>query len=190
MIDFLSRLLKWIMPSFDRVPSDEPFIPASPVVIAPTTSSTPSNLPQDESTTQSTPTPPLEWETPNKAFHSTRVICDEMGLTYEQKNEVCATIMGESEFYNYLPNGNPTIHKNIRVDGSVGSTDWGICQINDRFNIGLGRPFPSVDFVMKNPEEAVRFMVRMYKAGRISMWYAHQTYQQFIPKSSRMWKLA
>jgi hypothetical protein len=141
--------------------------------------------------------PTYLWDTQANARHSVRLICDALGLSlfrtvlidgklYLPKDVICAVIMGESEFYNVLPNGNPTIHQNFRKDGTLGSTDWGICQINDRYHIGANSDFPSVDYVMANPDKAVEFMVRMYLAGHINWWCAYTSgdYKQYLPQTS------
>lgn len=163
------------MPSLDRIPEPEPFVPASvPPVQAPT-------KPVE---------PPLLWDTPQHAFHSTRVICDEMGLTYDQKNIVCACIFRESEF------NNNAIGKNKDPEtGKVWSTDWGIVQVNDTkgWHIGRGLRFASVEDVLANPEKGVRWMISVMKeTGKLTPWssYTTKAYAQFIPKTSRMWKLA
>ncbi len=124
----------------------------------------------------------LRFDTVTDAEHAIRVKCDKAGLNLRQKNEVCATIYGESEFMNYLKDGTPTIHKNLNKDGSLSSTDWGICQINDWWHIGKGKDFPNVEFVMDNPDKAVDFMILMYKAGKISLWnaYGGKDYQKYL----------
>ncbi len=72
------------------------------------------------------PTPEiLKWDTPKQTWHSVRVMCDNSGLTFTQKNIVCACIWQESNFLNYLPNGEPVTHKNIK-NGKVWSTDFSL----------------------------------------------------------------
>lgn len=159
-------------------PDDEVF----EALNASTTNSTPNPLPAPTVTETS----PLEWATPKQAYHSTRVLCDELGLAFKDKNEVCATIYGESEF------NNNAVCKNRNSKGEVTSSDWGICQINDYWHCGKGKTFPSAQYVVSNPEKAVRFMIKMYKAGKIDLWIAHKNgrYLQFLKKNSPMWKLA
>jgi hypothetical protein len=124
----------------------------------------------------------LKWGNPTEARHSVRVICDLQALKLAEKNLICAVIMGESEFYNYLPSGKPTIHENRRKDGSLSSTDWGICQINDYWHIGPKKTFPSVDYLMANPQKAVEFMIQMYKAGNLKLWIAYSSgaYKKYL----------
>lgn len=144
--------------------------------------------PEPPKPVQDAPVAPGEllWDTPQHAFHSTRVLCDEMGLTYDQKNLICATIYGESEF------NNNAVCENRDSVGRVTSIDVGLCQINSYFHTGKGKEFPSTDYVVAHPEEQVRYMIRMYQAGLLKLWVAYQSgrYAQFLPKTSRMWKLA
>lgn len=128
----------------------------------------------------------LLWDTPRHAYHSTRVICDEMGLSVSEKNLICAVIYGESEFYN------TATCKNRDKNGFVTSIDAGLCQINSYFHTGKGKDFPSIEYVVAHPEEAVRWMVKMYKGGYIKQWVAYSSgrYLQFLKDDSPMWKLA
>jgi hypothetical protein len=85
---------------------------------------------------------PLSWEVPKEAFKLTRIMCDELGLTYEQKNILCACIYQESGFKNRKADGSPIINQNADSSGKVWSTDYGICQVNDYWHIGRARPSP------------------------------------------------
>src|SRR3990167_8562749 len=125
----------------------------------------------------------LLWDTAKHSYHSTRILCDDMGLNFDQKNEICATIYGESEF------NNNAICKNRNAKGEVTSIDVGLCQINSYWHTGPGKEFPSTVYVVAHPEEAVRFMIRMFKAGKIDLWVAHKNgrYQQFLKPDSLMW---
>ncbi len=121
------------------------------------------------------PAPPKYfWDTPTDCRHSVRVICDEEGLTVEEKNLLSATLHCES---NYNPQ---CVHPNV-VNGKVTSTDYGICQINDYYHIGLGKDFPSADYVLHNPEACVRWMCKQWKAGLGRLWicYSKGLYQQY-----------
>ena len=124
------------------------------------------------------PAETLLFDTPKHAWHSTRVLCDEMGLTYEQKQEICATVYGESAF------DNKAVCRNKNAQGVVTSIDVGLCQINSRFHTGPGTPFPSTEYIVAHPEEAVRWMIKMYKARHINWWVAHLNgrYKQFLGK--------
>jgi len=120
---------------------------------------------------------PYKWDTPENARHSTRVICDEEGLKLQEKNLICAVIMAESGFKNSAK----CINK--RKDGTVSSTDWGIGQINDHWHIGPGKSFPSVDYVLHNPDAVVRWMIKMYRGGSLKLWVAYQngSYKRYLP---------
>ena len=189
----LSKVYKWgpfldkiePMPSLDNLSTvpEPPIVPASPIIIAPDAPQTPATAPQQLETANST----LLWETPKQAWHSVRVLCDEMWLTYDQKNEICYTINGESEFY----------IKAIGKPNKNGTRDYGICQYNDGVNakgipfwIGKGATFKDVDEVLNNPEKCVRVMIQTYKAGHIGWWYGHIGYSHPVPKTHPMWKLA
>lgn len=156
-------------------------VPAEPV---PSTSTVPSTVPESE--------PEPDWNDPRQAWHLTRVICDDVGLTYAQKNVLCACIYQESRFMNRHTDGRPMINEN-RKDGKVWSTDWGICQVNDYWNIGHGKPFPSVDYVMEHPAEVVEWMAQIMKStGKLQPWssYTSGAYEQWLSTRSPMWALA
>lgn len=128
--------------------------------------------------------PKYDFSYPKAARHSTRVICDEEGLNLARKNTICATIMGESEFYNYI-NGEPLKRLNFKKDGvTLSSTDWGICQINDTpgWHIGKGLYFESVQDVLSHPEKAIRYMIKMEKAGKLNLWIAYKSgaYKKYL----------
>jgi hypothetical protein len=122
---------------------------------------------------------PLDFSTPPRAFKSTRILCDEFGLSYDEKNLICAVIFHESGFNNKATNKNPN------------STDWGICQINDKWHIGPLKTFPSIQYVLDNPEKIVRWMIKQYKAGNLEWWIAYKSgaYLAHLKPESRMWKL-
>lgn len=124
--------------------------------------------------------PKLDFSTPKAAYHSTRVLCDEMGLTLEEKNTICACIFQESRF------DNRAIGKNKK------STDWGIVQVNDFWHIGKGKQFPSVEYVVANPETCVRWMINCLIQKNLEMWASYKSgaYKQWLSTSSPMWALA
>ena len=120
--------------------------------------------------------PPLIWSDPVSARHSVRVICDSEGLDWNTKNVLTACVEVESNF-------NPqAVHPNKDKDGNVWSTDWGICQVNDYWNIGEGKPFPSTDYVLQNPEACIRWMCQMFKAGKMGLWasYSSGIYKKYL----------
>lgn len=116
------------------------------------------------------------WDTPANCKHNVRVLCDLGGLELTQKNLICAVIQGESGFDNSAKN------ENKNSQGIVTSTDWGICQINDRYHIGLHFDFPSIDYVLQNPDKAVQFMISMFLVGKLSLWCAYQngSYKKYL----------
>lgn len=173
---FLSKWLKWTndMPSLDNL---EPRIPIIP---------TPAVEPVKQAIKPlSAPPIALLWDTPQHAFHSTRVLCDNAELSVKDKNEICATIYGESEFYN------GAICRNKDKQGNETSRDVGICQINSYWHCGKGKTFPSTEYVVAHPEKAVEFMISMFKAGKIDLWIAHKnkSYLKYLSTTSPMWLL-
>lgn len=116
--------------------------------------------------------PTYEWDTQEKARHSVRVICDEEGLTVGQKNELCGTVGGES---NWKPRATGKPNKN-------GSRDYGIVQLNDHFWIGEGKLYPNIEAVYNDPEGCIRWMCKQWKAGKKNWWYAYKngSYKQYL----------
>lgn len=118
--------------------------------------------------------PKYLWDTRQNVRHSIRVICDELGFTFEQKNTMCATIGAESIGYNTR-----AVNKNyvLKPDGTrvLASTDWGLCQWNDYYHgkeISCGYSGDA----MNDPEKAVRLMASYWKrgeSGRI-LWIAYK----------------
>ncbi|MGF6428228.1 hypothetical protein [Bradyrhizobium elkanii] len=119
-----------------------------------------------------TPVPALkyDWSTPEAARHSVRLIADEEGLTVQQKNDMCRTIHCESGFKTTI------VHPNL-YNGKVVSTDYGICQWNDKYHGAEISP----DDALHNPEKAVRLMCAYVKRGQLNLWvcYAHGLYKQY-----------
>jgi hypothetical protein len=94
--------------------------------------------------------------------------CNEHGFNLKTTNDIFATIQCESGF-------NPRAkNENRFADGRVASTDWGICQINDHYHIGPGKSFPSVEYVLNNPEACVDWMCKQWKAGRANWWICYR----------------
>lgn len=124
------------------------------------------------------------WDTSENNRHNVRVLCDLSGLDLHSKNIITACVEQESNFYNYLPITNqPVKHVNLNRDGTVASTDWGIVQINDYYHIGIGKDFPSVEYVMQNPDKCVQFMIDCYKEGKLFLWSSYKTgaYLRYMP---------
>lgn len=118
------------------------------------------------------------WDSPKHNWHNVRVLCDKAGLSFDIKNRICACIYQESEFHNSAVNHN------------AHSTDWGLCQINDR--IWCPVPFKDKDDIVGHPEKAVQFMIDKYKAGHLSLWvsFSSGAYAKWLSPTSPMWALA
>lgn len=115
--------------------------------------------------------------------HNVRALCDLGGLDYEQKEILTACVKIESDFATGVS------HKNyaITTEGVryLASTDWGIVQINDKWHIGQGKDFPTVEYVLENPEACVRYMVNCYKtSGNLNLWcsFTSGAYKEFLGK--------
>ncbi len=159
------------------VPASQPIAPITPIISAPAlvTVTAPKTVLTDL----------LAWGDASSARLSVRKICDDENITYSHslghtvsdKEIICACIRQESDF-----NKNAT-HSNKDRSGKIVSTDYGIAQINDFYHIGVGKDFPSADYVLNNPEACVRYMIRMMKAGKLSMWvsYTSGAYRQWLP---------
>lgn len=162
LLELFKQLVIVLVDFLSKVPPPKPF-PEEP---------DPHPVPEPEPI----PEPPkYDWSTPQKARHSVRVICDEEGLTLEQKNTLCATIGCESGWKN-------TAKLENKKDGKTWSTDWGICQINDYWHIGKGKTFPSVEYVLENPDKVVRWMCKMWKQQQRNLWvcYSKGLYKQYL----------
>lgn len=126
-----------------------------------------------------------DWNTQKHAFHNVRVLCDRAQLTLQEKNLICSVIYGESEFKN------SAVCKNKNPQGVVTSIDVGLCQINSRFHTGPGGDFPSTEYVVAHPDEAVNWMLKQYKLGHLNWWIAYSSGRsaQFLKPNSVMWTL-
>lgn len=114
----------------------------------------------------------VKWKTPKDARHSARVIMDEYGLRWAEKDLLCACIMQESGFKQSA----------VGKPNSNGTRDWGLCQYNDGKNkrgqaywIGPGADFRDTDEALSDPEKNVRIMVREYRRGNLKWWASYST---------------
>ena len=116
------------------------------------------------------------WDTKEHCRRNVRLIADEMGLTLAQKNTLCATIRHESNY------NTKAVCVNRRKDGSVASTDRGICQWNDYYH---GKEI-TPDEAFNNPEKCVRLMCTYWKAGLQKQWVAYSSgaYLKYLPVES------
>ena len=127
-----------------------------------------------------------DWTLPRNAYHNVRVLCDLSGLDLEEKNIICSCIYQESQFLNTAICWNRDVH------GNITSTDWGIVQCNDKYHIGPGKDFPSVQWVLANPQAMVQWMIDMMKQGRLDIWvsFSSGAYQHWLAAKSPMWLLS
>lgn len=155
---------------------------------APVSSYTPPTAPYSTITITSSPSTsesPVEpdWDSRRGARKATRILCDASGLTFEQKNDLCACVFQESGF---LANPKPNQNKD-KTTGLVWSTDYGIVQVNDYYNIGAGKEFSSVEEVLANPAKCVQWMINILKTtGKLQPWASWTTgaYKQWLPAVS------
>jgi len=126
------------------------------------------------------------WDTPKHNWHNVRVLCDKANLTYQEKNIISACIYQESRFNNNV------VHRNMDKKMNTISIDYGIVQVNDYWHIGIGKAFPSIQYVKDNPDKCVQWMINMYKVGKLKMWtsYSSGAYKKWLKKGSAMWTLA
>lgn len=131
-------------------------------------------------TMSTSPSPTVyAWDTQPHARHSTRLICDEMGLSVEKKNRLCACIFQESSF---KPNAIGKPNRN-------GTVDYGLCQYNNGtirgvpLWIGPGAAFKDANEVLTSPEKNVRIMIKTVEAGHWNWWSSFSTgaYKQWLP---------
>ena len=165
---WLGKMLKWSMASTDNSITEIAL-----------------KMPQDEKVEDTEKEEVLLWATPKQAWHSVRVLCDNEGLSVSEKNLICAVIYQESGFKN------TAICRNKDKQGNITSSDWGICQVNDYWHCGKGKTFPSAEYVVAHPEEAVRWMLKMYRLGLLKLWvgYSSGAYQKWLSPTSKMWLL-
>ncbi len=124
----------------------------------------------------------LPWDTSHSLthenFHNVRVLCDLEGLSPELKEELCATVWGESDFNTHAKCEN----YKLRSDGTrvLASTDHGISQWNDYWHKSEITP----DEAVNDPEKAVRLMCKYFLKGEADQWVAHKTgrFKQFLGK--------
>jgi len=116
------------------------------------------------------------WDTQEDSKTTVRQICASEGLDASDTEIIMACIMQESEFNTQAVNHN-------RNDlGVIESSDYGICQINDFYHIGEGKDFPSVEYVLQNPDKCVEYMISAFKAGHLNWWvsYSSGEYKKYL----------
>lgn len=183
---WLTQLWQAIVKWWHALPEPDEPLPVSPSTMPPEAP----KQPQDESPAAPAPSGPdsytYPWDGPVHNWHNVRVLCDEAGLTPEEKNLISACIYQESRF------DNNAVNHNRSASGAILSTDYGICQVNDYYHIGAGKDFPSLDYVLGKPAQVVAWMIGMYKNGMLKQWvsYSSGAYKQWIIPTSPMWGLA
>jgi hypothetical protein len=173
-------------PERSQTPTEAPTSPGTVPVESTVPGTVPSTVPESDTGDK------LSYDNPKHAFHAARVICDELGLTVDQKNVLCACIYQESRFMNRRADGSPVINQNRDSYGNVWSTDYGIGQVNDYYHCSPGKTFPSVQYVMDNPEAVIRWMAGIMKrTGKLQPWssYTSGAYRQWLSTTSPMWSL-
>lgn len=113
------------------------------------------------------------WATKAQARKSVELICDEEGLKPKEKALICAVIQAESGFNPLAQRQNTDKRKSI---------DYGICQYNSYWYIGIGKPIENVPEALYNPEKCVRVMIKQYKKGRLKDWVAYSSgaYKKYL----------
>lgn len=96
---------------------------------------------------------------------------DEYNLTWKEKDLLDAIIDAESGF------NTTASHRDTN-----GTTDYGLVQMNDKYWIGEGKYFSSIEEVENSPEKSIRFLVESYQTGHLSRWstYNDGTYLRFL----------
>lgn len=160
-VGIIITLISWIKREISLLTASNTTMPTIPPIAQPQPVE-----PQTEATTA------LLWDTPQNVRHAVRVMCDNAGLTFTHqydsnvtdKNILCACVEQESGF------NTKAVHQNLSDTKVVLSTDYGVCQINDFWHIGQGKDFPSVGYVLDNPEACISWMIQMFKDGKASQW--------------------
>ena len=136
-------------------------------------------IPPPAETIEVKPKSKYDWSTPTATRHSARMIMDTFGLSWNEKDLLCAVIEAESHF-DPKAIGKPNANK---------TKDWGLCQFNDGKNlqgipywIGKGAAFASTDEVLNDPEKNIRIIIQQYKAGNLKYWsaYTNGSYKKYL----------
>ena len=105
------------------------------------------------------PEPPTTESIPDMVLR----VCREEGLPKDLTEKLYKTISCESKF------DPKAVNRNVN-----GTTDLGIIQANSYWYVGPGKPIPSADVALNNPEFCVRVMARMFKVGRAKDWICYR----------------
>lgn len=172
-IIWLDRIFHW------GVVLPDPIVPPEPSVVPPT----PVIIPNQPIMPPTNPDVLLPWNTTSSLshenYHNVRVLCDLKGLSLEMKDELTATVWGESEFNTHALCVN---HKTL-VDGTViiASEDNGIAQWNTHYHGTEITPTQA----KSDPTMAINLMCDYFLRGEADEWVAHKTgrYLQFMGKT-------
>ena len=104
-----------------------------------------------------------------------REICQELGLTQDQENDLIATMWCESGMNQYAQNAN-----------TDGTTDYGICQLNSYWYIGSGKVVKTPQEALNNPELCIRVMASQFLNGRPNDWICYRSgkYKNYYGKTN------
>lgn len=190
---YLLAIIKWFTDLLKQ-PVEAPNQP----LIAPTSPVSPKPNDEVPMNTQNEPINPylttiLPWTSQKNNYHNVGVVADRVGLSPNQKLVLRGCVYQESRFWNILPDGNPVKNENKDTTGTVWSTDYGICQVNDYYQCGAGKTFPSVAYVLDNPEKVVEWMAGILKTtGQLRPWasFTSGAYLHWIKTGSPMFTLA
>ena len=115
------------------------------------------------------------WDTKDHIRRNVRVMCDNAGMSIPDKNEMCATIHGESSWDIHAICHNYTTKHGVKV---LASTDNGLCQWNDYWHSKEITPHEA----QNDPHKSVSLMIQYWLGGQKDAWVAHKTgyYKQFL----------
>lgn len=171
---FLGGLLKWAehQQELETEPVTPPITAPVSLPVPPSVTITPKPIPMN-------PDELLPWNTTSikshENWHNVRALCDLERLSHEQKEELCATVWAESEFYTKAKLDNKD------KNGRVWSTDAGICQWNSYWH----SKEISTEEAFNNPEKAVRLMCKYFLNGQADSWVGHSSgnYKKYLGKT-------
>ena len=138
------------MPSLDNLPPETPYIPASPVIIAPDAP----KLPATPSIEPTAPNLPLLSDNKANIRKSVRVIGDDEGLVWLEKDLLCDVCACESGFV-----------LNARLENSPRSVDRGLFQWNNYWHPEI------TDEMAYDPEIATRLACKAIKQGKVKAYW-------------------
>lgn len=129
--------------------------------------------PPIESPAEESKTSKYAWDTPEKARHSFRVICDEEGLKTDEKNLLTAVLECESGFNIKAQNKN--------ADGTFDLGTLGVIQANTYWYIDKMKLLTR-DEALHDPEKCCRIFIKRYRQGFLKDWTCFKTgaYKRYL----------